>query len=504
MKIRLAQHQDLPTIYAFFPLARKIIKKDAIQNSLKVCALDISEIIVNKPLPEYTYFLAEEKEKIIGVLALDEKEWTISFLYLYMEYQGNGISAQLVRAAQKYAIHHHVFQLGAPVFMKAIPFFLKEEFELLVRQDTPYQIQGRFFMIKKLKPKVVLAIEPFDNGLDYRTFLEILQSLTTNQCQFIACPLSNGTRGFVEALILQSAYQSCVISSIDFMGKRQKVEYAIRGNNAVIEYTSLYPKSGEPQYPSNTVLPASTYGLGLQILDSLKRGCRRIYLVTAGNQHADGGIGMLEALGTHFYDSQGKLLSANTDSLSQIATMDITELKKTIQGITFIGLANMLEPLGDVIQPWSGYLHALEKLGYQQPNLELGSASGGNLGLALLSVLRGSVRDAADSLMSANRFEDRISRADLLLVSTQQISAHFPEQNSAVKALRLAQKIELPTVLFTVCRNLPAECENFGFDAIFCLQHPESLEDSFLYRQLKEALQQVLKLNIQEKNFISQ
>lgn len=66
------------------------------------------------------------------------------------------------------------------------------------------------------------------------------------------------------------------------------------------------------------------------ILHALTQGCRRFYLVLSPLGPADGGLGMLEALGMKFiFDDRGEIVQA-----------DDQELKKTLRGLTFIALCD--------------------------------------------------------------------------------------------------------------------------------------------------------------------
>ena len=65
-------------------------------------------------------------------------------------------------------------------------------------------------------------------------------------------------------------------------------------------------------------LKTTTYGTGQLILNSLKRGARKINLLIGGSATNDGGIGCAAALGYKFFDEANLELSPIGESLLKI------------------------------------------------------------------------------------------------------------------------------------------------------------------------------------------
>lgn len=57
-----------------------------------------------------------------------------------------------------------------------------------------------------------------------------------------------------------------------------------------------------------SITKTSTFGTGELILDSLKRGSKKVNLLIGGSATTDGGIGCASALGFKFYDKNNTLL----------------------------------------------------------------------------------------------------------------------------------------------------------------------------------------------------
>ena len=115
-------------------------------------------------------------------------------------------------------------------------------------------------MRQTARPRIVLAAEPFDNGWDARAFAEILQAfLPASQCQAVSCNSATGRAGYVDALIGQSVCQRVFCLPIR-LSLSAKSSYAVRGNNAILEYSSLAEETSSFLY--GKILHALTQGAG--------------------------------------------------------------------------------------------------------------------------------------------------------------------------------------------------------------------------------------------------
>ena len=317
MKIRHNPAGQRQQIQEFFDSSRRMLRVPR-QTCVKACSWDVSEVVPNKPRPQWEIFAAEDDGgQIIGLLALDPQRWQIDLLSVVQQHQGEGVSSELLHQARRYAKKHHHFELQVIVLLASLPFFLKEWFTLMANDHQPVQLQGRFFLRQTLRPRLVLAAEPFDNGWNARAFTEILQTfMPVSQCQSVSCNLSDGAQGYVDALIGQSVCRRVTLPS-DPALPAHKISYAVRGNNAILEFSELNGLSDSRLY-------------GTMVLHALTQGCRRFYLVLSPLGPEDGGLGMLETLGMKFiFDDQGEIVQA-----------DDQELKKTLRGLTFIALCD--------------------------------------------------------------------------------------------------------------------------------------------------------------------
>lgn len=79
--------------------------------------------------------------------------------------------------------------------------------------------------------------------------------------------------------------------------------------------------------PFNT----TTYGVGEMIKDAIHRGCRNFIIGIGGSATNDGGIGMLQALGYEFYDSDGNPVGPEGRELNKIAGLSSEGVLKELK-----------------------------------------------------------------------------------------------------------------------------------------------------------------------------
>ena len=88
----------------------------------------------------------------------------------------------------------------------------------------------------------------------------------------------------------------------DMERKEDKIYSSVQHKIAIIEMSSA---AGLPLVPEDKRNPlhTTTYGVGEMIRDAIGKGCRDFIIGIGGSATNDGGIGMLQALGYRFVDT---------------------------------------------------------------------------------------------------------------------------------------------------------------------------------------------------------
>ena len=145
----------------------------------------------------------------------------------------------------------------------------------------------------------------------------------------VLLPIADGGEGTLDALSYGTALQTVTEPTVDPLGRPINATYGLDGTTAVVELAQasglqlLAPAERNPE-------KASTYGTGLQIQSAIEKGAKQICITLGGSATTDGGMGILRALGGHFYDANGNLLEGCGADLQRVASMDLSQLPKDL------------------------------------------------------------------------------------------------------------------------------------------------------------------------------
>ncbi|MCR2825753.1 glycerate kinase [Microbacterium sp. zg.Y909] len=125
---------------------------------------------------------------------------------------------------------------------------------------------------------------------------------------------------------------------------------------------------------------ADTTGFGQAIAAALDHGVSRLVLGIGSSASTDGGVGMLRALGAQFTDAAGLPIAPGARGLSEVAAVDLSELRPPPPAGALV--------LTDVTNPLLGPAGAAAVFGPQK-GLDAAGVATADAGLARLAVLVG-------------------------------------------------------------------------------------------------------------------
>lgn len=173
---------------------------------------------------------------------------------------------------------------------------------------------------------------------------------------------------------------------------------------------------------------ASTYGVGQLIKTALDHGAKTIYVGLGGSATNDGGVGMAQALGGHFYDSDGHELQHGAEALSRLETIDLAGLDERLTTTEVIGLSDVNNPLtGEngatrIFGPQKGAteaqitvldaaLNRLANLVNTTYDVDLanvfGAGAAGGLGYGLLAFCQGKIRSGIQEVIKLVKLDEK-------------------------------------------------------------------------------------------------
>ena len=259
-------------------------------------------------------------------------------------------------------------------------------------------------------------------ALDWNPFDEVL-----------AIPIADGGEGTVECFLEITKGKKMEIDTFDLYMNPITVVVCEFDGTYVIEAASVVgltlSKIKEP-------LKASTYGLGILINKLLAFKPKRIIVGLGGSGTNDGGIGMAIALGTKFYDSDGKIMLPSINTLNDINSIDNQEVYNKIKDIEIIGLCDVNNPFCGKIG--ATYVYGPQK-GIKENELEevdlklyhlakqiknnlsidilekKGSGAAGGLGGAILAFLNGNLQSGIDLILDLVNFNELLKDTDYVI-----------------------------------------------------------------------------------------
>ncbi|WP_125581009.1 glycerate kinase [Levilactobacillus cerevisiae] len=215
-------------------------------------------------------------------------------------------------------------------------------------------------------------------------------------------------------------------------------------------------------------LLTTTYGVGQLIHSALNHGASKIYIGLGGSATNDGGVGMAQALGAHFYDATNQELPLGGFGLLQLDHVDLCGMDSRLAETTIIGLTDVGNPLtgpqgaSAIFGPQKGAdtekVHLLDSgLGHlnqvlkQHQRLDCaevaGSGAAGGTGFGILVFLGGHLESGIDQIIQLTQLDDQISKVDLVITGEGQIDGQSLMGKAPIGVTRLAKKHGLPVIL---------------------------------------------------------
>jgi len=149
--------------------------------------------------------------------------------------------------------------------------------------------------------KAILAIDSFKGCVTSSAANEAAASGVRRRypkAEIVKIPVSDGGEGWLDAFHAAIGGEIVSVDAVDPLMRPIKADYLKAGDLAAIEVakacglTLLAPDERNP-------LKATTYGVGLLVVDAVKSGCRRIVVGLGGSATSDAGRGMITAIEEH-------------------------------------------------------------------------------------------------------------------------------------------------------------------------------------------------------------
>lgn len=302
---------------------------------------------------------------------------------------------------------------------------------------------------------------------------------TSPQAQVDLCPIADGGEGTVAAMLAATGGESRSSRLRGPLGEEVSAVWGLLGRQsgepitAVIEMAAA---SGLVLSPPGHRYPmrASTFGTGQMILAALDAGAQRILLGIGGSATNDGGTGMAQAMGVHFIDINGQIITETMCGglIPRIHRIDISRLDPRIAHARIIVACDVTNPMtglngaSHIYGPQKGatpsqvaqldaaleHLASLfeRQLGKQVRDVP-GAGAAGGLGGGLLAFLHAELQRGIDVVLAATDFHRRVRGCDLCLTGEGKLDGQSLSGKACLGVAAAARGHGVPTVALVGC-----------------------------------------------------
>lgn len=341
--------------------------------------------------------------------------------------------------------------------------------------------------------KIVIAPDSFKESL---TALEVAQAVQQGLARILPAaeyqlvPMADGGEGTVQSLVDATQGQLRQTSVIAPLGNQVEAVWGISGDGqtAFIEMAAASGLHLVPPAQRNP-LRTTSYGTGQLLKAALDSGIQKIILGIGGSATNDGGVGMLQALGVKFRDTQGAEIGFGGAALADIAQIDLSGLDPRLAEVSLEVACDVDNPLcgergaSAVFGPQKGATeamiavldHALAHFA-QQVSAQLGkdiahqagAGAAGGMGGGLLLLPNVVLKSGVQIVIAATHLADKIRSADLVITGEGRMDAQSIAGKTPIGVARLAKQFNKPVIAIvgSLRDDYPVVYQH-GIDAVF-------------------------------------
>ena len=340
--------------------------------------------------------------------------------------------------------------------------------------------------------KVVIAPDSFKGSLTALCAADAIElglRRVFPNAKFEKVPMADGGEGTVQSLVDATGGMVITERVLDPLGVEIDAQFGALGDGvtAVIEMAAASGLTLVPPDKRNPFVTTS-FGTGQLIQAALDRGCRKLIIGIGGSATNDGGAGMAQALGAKLLTAGGKQVKWGGDGLSELVSIDITELDPRLAETETVVACDVNNPLtgkhgaSHVYGPQKGAAPEMvtlldanlahfdcilqRDLGKFVGNIP-GAGAAGGLGAGLLAFLEATLRSGVEIVMEATKLEQKIEGANLVITGEGQINFQTVFGKTPVGVATLAKTHNIPVLAIAGSISPDAdEVYDAGIDAM--------------------------------------
>ncbi len=336
----------------------------------------------------------------------------------------------------------------------------------------------------------------------------------------VKLPVADGGDGTLDALVRSAGGEVFTSRVTGPLGEPVSAPWGVMrdGQTAVIEMARASGLALVPLRRRNPRI-TTTYGTGELIWQALDRGYRRIIVGLGGSATNDGGVGMAQALGVRFLDSNGRDLPSGGAALSRLARIDMSGLRREVMEARVTAATDVTNPLcgprgasaiygpqkgasPEVVAELDRALDHLSSVIKRSLGLDLRDApragAAGGMGAGLMAFLNTEVESGIDLICEVLGLDEHLAGADLVITGEGRVDGSTVYDKAPVGVARRAKAEGIPVVVIAGSLGTGyEEVYRHGIDAVApILSRPMNFEESIsrTYELLASATERTMRL----------
>lgn len=293
--------------------------------------------------------------------------------------------------------------------------------------------------------KIIIAPDSFKgsiSSLDAAAAMGKAARGVFSAADIVEIPIADGGEGTLDVFLSVTGGEAVYRDVTGPLGDRVQAKYAIVDDRtAVIEMAQasglyLVPEGGRDP------MVTTTYGTGELIRHAISTGAERIILAVGGSATNDGGVGMAQALGARFTDTDGGDLRFGCRDIGGLNGVDLAPMVRLLGDREIIlasDVSNLLygpEGASSVYGPQKGadpetvgrmdaYLHHLADMLCAETGVDVGTLPGsgaaGGIAAPLFAIGKCIQRSGINIVLDMTGFDRHLEDADMVLTGEGRI-----------------------------------------------------------------------------------
>lgn len=343
--------------------------------------------------------------------------------------------------------------------------------------------------------KVLIAPDKFKGSLTAKEVCKAIEMGVTEvipDAELKSIPMADGGEGTLEILTDLLQLEVIELTVGDPYARPIKSKYGMKGQEAFIEMalaSGLQLLKEEERSASKT----STIGTGELILHAIDQGAKTIYLFVGGSATNEGGVGVAHALGYRFLDQSGNALSPIGENLKlihsiqkpdrsfhDIAFQVITDVKNPLlgtEGATYqYGPQKGAKPheLDTLEQGMIHYAQLIQRMTGVDHGIKQGSGAAGGIGMSIMGLLNGDIRNGMDTLLKVTGFEEQVAQTNLVITGEGKVDEQTLQGKVVHGVAKSSQKVGIPVLGICGINQLnDEEWKGLGLQDLASLKQPD-------------------------------